>query len=382
VIRPLVQDITRDTDYFSYYRLDLYGRTCPFWSDNAGMCANIACAVNTINNEDDIPPIWRAAELSKLAGPRARHPPAEEVVAAPSPLGGALGEDTAESCVVERDECDERDYCVPEDESHGSTGDYVSLIENPERFTGYAGAGAENVWKSIYRENCFSDQRKENPTETKRSPAARDFASVMQNRLGKSAIEDPNMLQIGADKECLEKRVFYRIISGMHASISMHLCWDHLNQTTGHWGPNLNCFIERFQNHPDRLRNIYFNYAVLLRAISKLRNYLPKYTFCSGDYTQNRLTKAKVLKLVNAIPSGKAVFDETVMFREDAAVLKEDFRNRFRNVSRLMDCVGCDKCRLWGKVQTQGYGTALKYCSSLTKMPIFLQIRHCEGQNL
>jgi hypothetical protein len=25
-----------------------------------------------------------------------------------------------------------------------------------------------------------------------------------------------------------------------------------------------------------------------------------------------------------------------------------------------MDCVGCDKCRLWGKVQTNGYGTALK----------------------
>jgi hypothetical protein len=25
-----------------------------------------------------------------------------------------------------------------------------------------------------------------------------------------------------------------------------------------------------------------------------------------------------------------------------------------------MDCVGCDKCRLWGKIQTQGYGTALK----------------------
>jgi hypothetical protein len=25
-----------------------------------------------------------------------------------------------------------------------------------------------------------------------------------------------------------------------------------------------------------------------------------------------------------------------------------------------MDCVGCDKCRLWGKVQTTGLGTALK----------------------
>lgn len=25
-----------------------------------------------------------------------------------------------------------------------------------------------------------------------------------------------------------------------------------------------------------------------------------------------------------------------------------------------MDCVACDKCRLWGKVQTTGLGTALK----------------------
>ncbi len=25
-----------------------------------------------------------------------------------------------------------------------------------------------------------------------------------------------------------------------------------------------------------------------------------------------------------------------------------------------MDCVGCDKCKLWGKVQTRALGTALK----------------------
>ena len=25
-----------------------------------------------------------------------------------------------------------------------------------------------------------------------------------------------------------------------------------------------------------------------------------------------------------------------------------------------MDCVGCDKCKLWGKVQVAGVGTALK----------------------
>lgn len=68
-----------------------------------------------------------------------------------------------------------------------------------------------------------------------------------------------------------------------------------------------------------------------------------------------------MLQLANAAASGPVIFDESLMFKDTAAAeLKEDFRNRFRNVSRLMDCVGCDKCRLWGKVQTQGYGTALK----------------------
>jgi len=139
----------------------------------------------------------------------------------------------------------------------------------------------------------------------------------------------------------------------------MHICWDYLNQTTGEWSPNLDCFINRFDAHRDRLQNIFFNYAVLLRAVGKLRHYAPLYTFCSGEPTQNQATKHKFLKLANAIPE-VGIFDETTMFQDDMSVLKEEFRNRFRNVSRVMDCVGCDKCRLWGKVQTQGYGTALK----------------------
>jgi len=358
VIRPLVQDITQGTDYFSYYRLDLYGRTCPFWPDNDGMCANIACAVNTIENEEDIPPIWRAEELGKLAGPKAKHPTNQK--ATESPLGGQLGEDTEESCVVEEDECDERDYCVPEDET-GSNGDYVSLVDNPERFTGYAGAGSDNVWKSIYRENCFS--KPEAASGERTSQAKQDFIDVMKDKLTHElggTDRQAALKEIEVDDECLEKRVFYRVISGMHSSISVHLCWDYLNQTTGLWSPNLDCFINRFRGHPERIQNIYFNYAILLRAVEKLKNYFPQYTFCSGDHLQNRLTKAKVLKLANSIPADHTIFDESVMFQEDAQVLKEDFRNRFRNVSRVMDCVGCDKCRLWGKVQTQGYGTALK----------------------
>ena len=40
--------------------------------------------------------------------------------------------------------------------------------------------------------------------------------------------------------------------------------------------------------------------------------------------------------------------------------LKHDFRAKFRNVSRILNCVTCEKCRLWGKLQFLGVGTALK----------------------
>ena len=35
-------------------------------------------------------------------------------------------------------------------------------------------------------------------------------------------------------------------------------------------------------------------------------------------------------------------------------------RSKFFNISLLMDCLSCEKCRLWGKVETHGLATALK----------------------
>ncbi|GAM38623.1 hypothetical protein TCE0_033f09497 [Talaromyces pinophilus] len=358
-IHPLLKSVTRGNDFFSYYRLNLYNKVCPFWEDENGLCGNIACAVNTIDSEEDLPPVWRIEELSKLEGPRAHHPGKQQQKERPSarPLQGDLGDNVGESCVLEYDdECDERDYCVPEDEGALAKGDYVSLIDNPERFTGYAGEGSHQVWDAIYRENCFvkpfsSPSSQLAPLHGMQIQAANDFRNVLQK-------EQP---QPQPDDECLEKRVFYRVISGMHASISTHLCWEYLNQTTDEWGPNVQCYKDRLHNHPERISNLYFNYALVSRAVAKLHNYLQNYKFCSFDPEQDLATKQQVLTLTEKLHSRAPIFDEAVMFQDEHAMdLKEDFRNRFRNVSRLMDCVGCDKCRLWGKLQVNGYGTALK----------------------
>jgi len=375
-----VHELVTNTDFFSFYRLNLYNKKCPFWSDENGMCGNIACAVTTVDNEEDVPEIWRSEELGKLEGPKAHHPDKKKQKEH-KPLHGELGTDVGESCVVEYDdECDERDYCVPEDESATGMGDYVSLEANPERFTGYAGEGAHQVWDAIYRENCFSRTRKTRTGLTsglegisphgvlsgEPAQASRDLRSIIADHGRQQAMQAGSMEDnMEFDDECIEKRVFYRVISGMHASISTHLCHDYLNQTTGEWLPNLQCYKERLHKHPERIANLYFNYALILRAVGKLKNHIQGYTFCSGDPIEDKRTKQIVYSLASSLPGGPELFDESILFQDTATTsggvtLKEDFKSRFRNISRIMDCVGCDKCRLWGKLQTNGYGTALK----------------------
>ncbi|CAI8018828.1 ERO1-like protein alpha [Geodia barretti] len=51
--------------------------------------------------------------------------------------------------------------------------------------------------------------------------------------------------------------------------------------------------------------------------------------------------------------------------------LQEAFRAHFRNITRIMDCVGCSKCKLWGKLQVHGIGTALKILFSGKKSTKF-----------
>ncbi|PNS20889.1 hypothetical protein CAC42_2820 [Sphaceloma murrayae] len=381
LVHTYVSKLVTKTDFFSYYRLNLYNKKCPFWSDENGLCGNIACSVTTVENEEDVPKIWRAAELSKLEGPKAHHPDKKEQRENPDrPLQGELGANVGESCVVEYDdECDERDYCVPEDERATAKGDYVSLVDNPERFTGYAGPGAQQVWDAIYRENCFSKPAAGAKSTNmggafpmfgglvgQPAQASKDLKAIMQDHGRQQAMQTGSIEdQMDFDDECIEKRVFYRVISGMHASISTHLCYNYLNQTTGQWGPNLQCYKERLHKYPERISNLYFNYALVLRAVGKLKDHILHYTFCTGDAVEDRRTKQLVHGLAQALPGGPELFDESILFQENPAVgsgitLKEDFRNRFRNISRIMDCVGCDKCRLWGKLQTAGYGTALK----------------------
>jgi hypothetical protein len=165
----------------------------------------------------------------------------------------------------------------------------------------------------------------------------------------------------GASEQCLEKRVFYRIVSGLHASISVHICAEYLQADGVTWAPNLQCFLTRIAQHPERLQNVYFNYVLLLRALARAGDYIDAFVLRPGDAIADASTRDLLSSLVQQARASPPSFDERTMFHgADARELQEEFKTRFRNVSRIMDCVGCDKCRLWGKLQVNGLGTALK----------------------
>ncbi|KAK9481268.1 endoplasmic reticulum Oxidoreductin 1-domain-containing protein [Lipomyces japonicus] len=356
VLRPLLKDIVTNSDFFKYYRLDLFGRRCLFWDDE-GMCGNRACAVDTIDDEEHLPEIWRSGYLGRLS--------AGSTIGLDEDLDKALGSGAEGSCVRDNEPNapilplkKANDYCVPEDESGDGPGVYVNLIDNPERYTGYSGQHANMIWSAIYTENCFPNSVPSNVA----TPRADPFSQIIKEGNWIVAREggEQGRLALNQEDTCVEKRVFYKLISGMHASVSTHLSNEYLDTDTGEWGPNLKVFLERVGNFPDRIANVYFNFALVSKAVAKLRRYLEDFTFCTNAQGYDADTRRKMLKIaIEADRTVPDVFDSKKLFLEQPQ-LKEEFRTRFVNVSRIMDCTGCDKCRLWGKLQVTGYATALK----------------------
>jgi hypothetical protein len=228
-------------------------------------------------------------------------------------------------------------------EDSPSNGVYVNLLENPERYTGYSGHSAHQIWSSIYLENCFR---------------FRQFGKKLK-KTGSSRIAGP--FEEPSNSECPESVLFYRLISGFHASVSMHISYKYLNISTGHFCPNPQAYEERVGNHPDRIRNLHFTFVILLRALQKAGPYLAAYPYHSGSIYEDQKTRDLIERASNITIRCPNLFNERNVFQGEASIaLKREFRHHFRNISRIMDCVGCQKCRLWGKIQVTGLGTALK----------------------
>ncbi|KAG1929691.1 ERO1-like protein beta isoform X1 [Pimephales promelas] len=353
-IYPHVLKLT-ERDFFRYYKVNLK-RPCPFWPDD-GHCSIKDCHVEPCP-ESKVPVGIKSGNYNKFSQAGAGVLDCEQAHELGA-INNTLSNQSKEAFADWAHHDDAQDYFCGLDDEMSPEAEYVDLLLNPERYTGYNGPSAWRVWNSIYEENCFKPRSVYRPLNPL-APSRGD--------------DDGEGFYTWLEGLCLEKRVFYRLISGLHSSINIHLCAEYLlDEGWGRpvWGPNLQEFRQRFDpaetkgEGTRRLKNLYFLYLIELRALTKVslyfeRSFINLYT---GNSDEDSATKALLLQILNVTKAFPMHFDESSMFaghKMEAKTLKEEFRLHFKNISRIMDCVGCSKCRLWGKLQTQGLGTALR----------------------
>ncbi|KAK4779237.1 hypothetical protein SAY86_006765 [Trapa natans] len=181
---------------------------------------------------------------------------------------------------------------------------YVNLQLNPERYTGYSGPSARRIWDAVYSENCP---------------------------------------KYPSEEMCQEERILYKLISGLHSSIPVHIASEYL----------------------------------LEEATNMAAEYLTYADYSTGNPTEDLKAQSLMRELLcnptlqSACP---LPFDEAKLWKgQSGPELKQKIQKQFRSalsfcsmkcacisVDTIMDCVGCEKCRLWGKLQVLGLGTALK----------------------
>ena len=346
-----------DKDFFRYFEYNP-NKKCRFFSDSVvsqDKCVSPRCGVQTCSLEE-LPPGLKGEKVEKDCDGDEEH---NDVV------DDSLSDDIKKDIESWKDfDANNDGFCEVDGGNDCKDCVHVDLTKNPERFTGYEGESAHKIWRTIYRENCFRPQE---------SPTKRTAKGKTSNLLKEFFVPQELLGEL-----CLEKRAFYRAVSGLHASITIHLSSRYPTSKSpkvpfagkgsdAEYGPNLELFLSRFdpeltQNQgPFWLKNLYFVYLLELRALLKAKPFFETQTYYTGNTEDDKDTLIAVKELLNIIQSFPDHFDETLLFNSGSnSQLKVEFKEHFRNISRVMDCVSCDKCKLWGKLQTTGLGTALK----------------------
>jgi len=103
-------------------------------------------------------------------------------------------------------------------------------------------------------------------------------------------------------------------------------------------------------------------FSLLLRAVIKAENAISAAVPASDPFLQKSLDywQNKLLPELLALPQrAPTSFDESALLNLDEAQ-RTELQRRFEELQSIMQCVGCDRCKLWGTLQTLGVGTALR----------------------
>ncbi|KAF0992664.1 hypothetical protein HZS_2155, partial [Henneguya salminicola] len=316
---PLISDLVK-MNYFRYYKVNL-NRECEFWPEEK-KCVLKNCNVDSCtenNAEKDHETCSIGSDL-----------PLHNVDTGLSP---------EEMKMIKELGSEDKSIDFIQIKDYLEDSQYVDLVKNPERYTGYAGQGSAKIWRSIFQENCLTSKQK--------------------------------IINGNSSETCLEFQIISRILSGFRTSVGIHASSrfpleSNRFQTT--WGINYESLEKRFapENTDSQgsrwIQDTFFAYSIVHRAILKSSPLWLLLDIKTGSSLEDKKTKEMIKEFMVILEKAPGTFREQVMFTDVKTTpeLMESIRITFQNISQILDCVACDKCRLWGKVQIQGFATSLK----------------------
>ena len=239
---------------------------------------------------------------------------------------------------VEKFNVDTKQWLLKED-IDPKDGTYINLLKNPEGYTGYRGA---HIWNAIFKENCYSDS----------------YSSL-----------------------CVEDKIFSNIFMGWLVNTNFQIGCNFRNRNTNDKYINISYVTTKFLYHKDKIDYLFFLYSLMLKAVNKAIPYLLEYDYSSGNKTEDQMT-LKIIKEIfryelQNIDLIEDSFKDTIEYFENNFISSNKIPTliiRFRNISSIIDCVTCSKCRMHAKLEVFGIATMLKimFASSSEELKKFM----------
>jgi len=118
------------------------------------------------------------------------------------------------------------------------------------------------VWNTIYEENCLLDQA---------------FTDLKQ----KANSDKLNLLD--HTESCTEATLLYHVMSGFHASVNTHISEGFEDPSNPELlMSNQTYFLEHVGDHPDRVKNLHFVYAAVVKAVTMMEQALVQNNYETG----------------------------------------------------------------------------------------------------
>ena len=290
----------RETLFFRIFKINLEPECSIFHQEM--ICRDTACQICECSN-NEVPRVWKQPKgideniVTQMDDPFTR--------------------------LVEKYNFDSKQWLLKED-IDPKDGTYINLLKNPEGYTGYKGS---HIWNAIFKENCFTEK----------------YSSL-----------------------CVEDKIFSNIFTGWLAVTNFEIGCNFRNRNTKEKYINITYVTNKFLYQKDKIDNLFFLYSLILKAANKAVPYFLEYDYSSGDAAEDKNT-SKLIKeifrheLKNFDEIEEAFKDLYVEFEKYIySNMISELIIRFRNISSIIDCVTCSKCRMHAKLEVFGIATMLK----------------------